>query len=182
LLIFAAATTVGAAAAAPDASSPPVVIVHEPHLTGYHMPSASMEPTLQCAHPAPGCEAAYPDRLVVQSLKRAPQRGDILVFRAPALARVRCAATGTYVKRLIGLPGETVSERDGVISIDGKKLVEPYIKRNRRDTVLHGTWHIPRDRNFVLGDNRALSCDSRIWGSVPSADLIGKVVLIYRQR
>ncbi len=110
LLIFAAATTVGAAAAAPDASSPPVVIVHEPHLTGYHMPSASMEPTLQCAHPAPGCEAAYPDRLVVQSLKRAPQRGDILVFRAPALARVRCAATGTYVKRLIGLPGETVSE------------------------------------------------------------------------
>ena len=65
---------------------------------------------------------------------RDPQRGDIVVFNTPPAARVRCGAGGVFVKRLIGLPGETWSERDGYVYINGKKLDEPYIEPDRRDT------------------------------------------------
>ena len=141
-----------------------------------------MEPTLHCARPGVGCEATYADRPVVEPLRRAPHRGDILVFEAPPLAQTRCGSTGSAIKRVVGLPGETVSERDGVISINGHKLSEPYIKSNRRDTWPPGKWKVPVGRYFLLGDNRSESCDSRIWGSVPRTNIIGKVVAIFRQR
>ena len=56
-----------------------------------------------------------------------PKRGDIIVFHTPPLASVRCGAGGTFVKRLIGLPGDTWEERDGYVYINGKRLNEPYI-------------------------------------------------------
>jgi signal peptidase I len=91
-----------------------------------------------------------------------------------------CGAGGVFVKRLIGLPGEAVGERNGVVFVDGKKLREPYVKADRRDDETR-SWRVPHDEYFLMGDNRASSCDSRFWGSVPRANLIGKVVKVFRQ-
>jgi signal peptidase I len=110
---------------------------------------------------------------------RAPKRGDIVVFDTPPEAARACGAGGTYVKRLIGLPGETWSEKNGYVSIDGKRLDEPYVLPERRDTRTLGPIHIPAGHYFFMGDNRASSCDSREWGTVPRANLIGKVFAVY---
>jgi signal peptidase I len=89
-----------------------------------------------------------------------------------------------FVKRMIGLPGDTVHEdAHGFIDIDGRHLTEPYVRTPRRlqDTRNFGkTWHVPRGRYFVLGDNRPASCDSRVWGSVPARTVIGTVVKVIR--
>jgi signal peptidase I len=148
----------------------------------YRIPSSSMEPTLHCARPAFGCEARFSDRvLACRFCYRVadPKRGDIVVFHTPALAAARCGAGGTYVKRLIGLPGELWEERDGYVFIDGRRLDEPYVKAARRDSRTIAPIRIPRGRYFMMGDNRVSSCDSRRWGTVRRASLIGKVVATY---
>jgi len=109
-----------------------------------------------------------------------PTRGDLVVFHTPALAVAKCGAGGTFIKRLIGLPGERWAERAGFIYIDGRKLDEPYVKADRRDDQTFAGGRIPADRFLLLGDNRASSCDSRIWGLVPRKDLIGWVFEIKR--
>jgi signal peptidase I len=76
------------------------------------------------------------------------------------------------------LPGETVRERSGRIYIDGKFLKEPYVQPQNRDFD-SGRWFVPKGHYFMMGDNRAQSCDSRRWGSVPRSDLIGPVFMIY---
>jgi len=148
----------------------------------YRIPSSSMEPTLHCAKPGDGCEANYSDRVLACRFCYhfwSPKRGDIVVFKTPKLAAIRCGAGGTYVKRLIGLPGDTWEERNGYVYIDGKKLNEPYIKPGRRDDRTLGPIKIPKGQYFMMGDNRSLSCDSRSWGTVPRKNLIGKVVATY---
>ena len=148
----------------------------------YRIPSASMEPTLQCARPAAGCDGTFSDRVIANRLAyrfRDPHRGDIVVFKAPPAAAQRCTEGGTFVKRLIGLPGEVVSERQGVVYVDGRKLDEPYVQASRRDHLTQ-TWpRIPQGQYFMMGDNRVDSCDSRQWGTVPRANLIGPVLFTY---
>jgi signal peptidase I len=145
----------------------------------YRIPSSAMEPTLHCARPAPGCEGGSQDRILV--LKWIGfGRGDIVVFHTPPEAEVRCGAGGTFVKRLIGLPGEVVSERDGYVYINSHQLDEPYLKPGRRDHEPPRTWpRIPAGHYFLLGDNRAQSCDSRVWGTVPRQNIVGKVAVLY---
>ena len=147
----------------------------------YRIPSSSMEPTLHCAG-GPGCEARLSDRVLANRFIyrfRSPHRGEIVVFKTPPAAKQRCGAGGTFVKRLIGLPGESWSERDGFVYINGKKLNEPYIKADRRDSETHSAQVIPKGQYFMMGDNRAQSCDSRVWGTVPRKNLIGEVFATY---
>jgi len=147
----------------------------------YSMPSPSMEPTIRCAKPTSGCTAAHSDRVVVRRTRQL-ERGDIVAFHIPAIASERCGATGIYIKRIVGLPGETVRERKGLIYIDGKELRERYVAPGRRDRLFSRAWHVPADSYFVLGDNRSVSCDSRVWGALPAKDVVGKVVEILHRR
>jgi signal peptidase I len=148
----------------------------------YRIPSSSMEPTLHCARPGLWCQGKYSDRVIVNRLAyrfESPKRGQIVVFTAPKLARIDCGEAGTYVKRLIGMPGDTISERaGGVIWINGKPLAEPYAYDRSQDPT-RGTWRVAKGEYFFLGDDRPHSCDSRTWGSVPRSSLIGPVLLIY---
>ena len=149
----------------------------------YVIPSPSMEPTLHCAKPIANCEGRFSERVVANRLAyrfRDPERGEIVVFKAPATAD-RCGGTGggsAFVKRIVGLPGELVSERDGVIYINGDRLTEPYVAPSRRGNG-NGNWRVAPGHYLVLGDNRMRSCDSRTWGTVPRGSLIGPVVLTY---
>jgi len=150
----------------------------------YRIPSASMEPTLHCAKPGPECEGSFNDRIIANRLAYdfgTPERGQIVVFKTPAAARICGAGDGgtTFVKRLIGLPGEHISERDGYIFVNGERLNEPYVDPRMRDHET-GAWpRIAANHYFFLGDDRAHSCDSRTWGTVPRSNLIGPVLITY---
>jgi signal peptidase I len=158
----------------------------------YRIPSSSMEPTLHCAKPAPGCEASYSDRVLANRFIydfESPKRGQIIVFKTPPEAAQKCGEGGTFVKRLIGMPGEEVREDDhGFIWIREQhtdswfELNEPYVQAQRRlaDTTHFGEhWFVPKGEYFFMGDNRAQSCDSRDWGAVPRSNLIGEVFFVY---
>src|SRR4029078_11321946 len=90
----------------------------------------------------------------------------------------RCRVAGKFVKRVIGLPGDTVRERDGVVCVDGRRSRERYLAAGHRDHE-SGSWHVPPGSYFLLGDNRAESCDSRTFGAVPKRNIVGGVFLVY---
>lgn len=100
----------------------------------------------------------------------APSRGDIIVFSFPI-------DQGQHlIKRVIGLPGETISIRNNEVLVNGVKLEEPYIAQ---PPVYSGEWTVGEGQLFVLGDNRNDSKDSHQWGLLPSENVIGKALLIY---
>jgi signal peptidase I len=147
----------------------------------YRIPSSSMEPTLHCAEPESGCQAGSSDRVLANRFIyrfRDPSRGDIVVFETPERAFRRCGAGGTFVKRLVGLPGERVAVTDGVVYIDDRPLDEPYVNGGPRGPDFR-EHTLGADEYFMLGDNRGQSCDSRRWGPVTRDDLIGPVFAIY---
>jgi signal peptidase I len=163
-----------------------VLLVKAFVINPYRIPSSSMEPTLHCAQPASGCEARFSDRVLANRFiyhLRDPERGEIVVFQTPEAAQIKCGAGGTFVKRLIGMPGETVEVRlergEGYVYVNGRKLDEPYIDPARRSTEQFGPVKVPQGSYFMMGDNRSQSCDSREWGSVPRDNLIGKVFATY---
>lgn len=147
----------------------------------YRIPSSAMEPTLHCGRPAVGCEGKEDDRVLVRPYEdAAPAPGDIVAFETPPEARIACGAGGLYVKRVIGLPGERWAERAGLIYIDGRRLAEPWVRTGRRDGRTYPGSRIPARRYLLLGDNRAASCDSRVWGFASLASIRGRVVEIKR--
>lgn len=101
----------------------------------------------------------------------APQRNDIIVFRFPG------DPSKDYVKRVIGLPGETVSMERGDVFIDGIKLDEPYLMEKDVDNM--APILVLQNSYFVLGDNRRGSSDSRQWGQVPLGNVVGKAFIRY---
>lgn len=100
-----------------------------------------------------------------------PHRGDVIVLKAPS------DNEGDFIKRVIGLPGDTVEILQGAIYVNGIKLNEPYIKRSFTYSLEKTT--IPKDSYFVLGDNRDVSNDSHRWGPLSRDNIIGKVFVIY---
>jgi signal peptidase I len=111
-------------------------------------------------------------------------RGDIIVFRPPMYPREdffrRLIGQPTlfedYIKRVIGLPGDTVEISAGKILINGNPLEENYIAEAPEYT---GRWEVPQGYLFVLGDNRNNSSDSHSWGFLPIENVLGKAVLVY---
>ena len=99
-----------------------------------------------------------------------PQRGDIVVFIFPVNPEE------DLIKRVIGLPGDTITVQDGVLSINGVAMSEPYINA---PPAYNGTWQVAEGDLFVLGDNRNDSRDSHQWGLLPIENVIGRAVLIY---
>jgi signal peptidase I len=99
-----------------------------------------------------------------------PQRGDVVVFQYPQ------ATERDFIKRIIGLPGETVDIRGGLVYVNGQALAEPYISA---PPGYAGTWILDVDQYFVLGDNRNSSSDSHSWGPLEKHYLIGRAVLVY---
>ncbi len=136
----------------------------------FYIPSGSMEPTLQIG-----------DRIVVSKLSyriHAPGRGDIIVFHAPPREQSACAdpQIKDLVKRVIGLPGETISSRGNQVLINGKPIAQPWFPATALGPAIEPQT-IPANQYFVMGDNRTNSCDSRMWGTLPRTDIIGHVVL-----
>jgi signal peptidase I len=99
-----------------------------------------------------------------------PERGDIVVFRFPLNPDRR------FIKRVIGLPGDSISIQSGMVFVNEKQLTEPYLAVTPR---YNGEWTIGQNEVFVLGDNRNNSSDSQNWGALPLENIIGKAFLIY---
>jgi ribosomal protein L19/signal peptidase I len=141
-----------------------------------------MEPTLHCAAPEPGCEAGTSDRVHANRFVYRftdPERGDIVVFETPPEAVQKCPGPGdVFVKRLIGLPGDTVEIRDGQLYVNQEPLSEPYVYAGEVGGNF-GPFEVEDDSYFMMGDNRDQSCDSREWGTVPRENLIGPVFARY---
>jgi signal peptidase I len=115
--------------------------------------------------------------LIVDELSyhfEAPKRGDVIVFRYPGNPSI------FYIKRIIGLPGESVSINHGKVTItktDGTKLTldESYVVAE--DATYSKTVNLGPEQYFVLGDNRPNSSDSRVWGALPANDIVGRPIL-----
>jgi signal peptidase I len=146
----------------------------------YSTPSSSMEPTFRCARPGPGCSADESDRVaVLKYVIGKPGRGDLIAFHTPALATARCGAGGTFLKRIVGVPGDRVGADQGTIVVNGERLDEPYVPAGERDARSFAAVAVTPGNYFVLGDNRSSSCDSRAWGLVPRSAIVGRVVAVY---
>lgn len=101
------------------------------------------------------------------------ERGDVIVFRYPY------DQTKSYIKRVIGLPGDEVAVVSGDVFINGEKLKEPYLLDEYRDRQTHPAVVVPPGEYYVLGDRRNSSNDSRVWGPVPRNFIYGKAVFVY---
>ena len=101
------------------------------------------------------------------------QRGDTVVFWFPM------DISKSYIKRVIGLPGDVVEIDRGVVIVNGKPLAEDYVPEEYRDYQSLPPQRIGPDQYFVLGDHRSSSNDSRAWGNVPRLNIYGKAVFVY---
>jgi signal peptidase I len=141
----------------------------------FWIPSSSMVPTL----------GVY-DRILVQKAFftwHDVRQGDIVVFSHPPLDH--CPGEGDLVKRVIALPGQTIYSSGNSIYVNGRPLAEPYLPRydplgpSVPDASSQHPYRVPAGEFYVLGDNRAYSCDSRYWGPITGSSIIGKVVLTW---
>jgi signal peptidase I len=141
----------------------------------YTVSTPAMEPTLHCAKPARGCQGGSSDRVLVVHLFYTLGRGDIVALHAPKSVGL-CAEAGTTFRRLVGLPGDSVTETSGRFVVNGQPLGDAFVQHRDRGS---GTWHVPRGRYFVLADNRTGACDSRQWGTLKRDQIVGEAVLVY---
>jgi len=113
-------------------------------------------------------------RLVVEKVSyrlHGPRRGDVVVLRLPE------RGPELLIKRIIGLPGETIEVRDGIVYINEQPLEEPYMVRSANG--YYGPTIVPEGNVFVMGDNRGASNDSRVFGPVPLERVVGRAWVSY---
>jgi signal peptidase I len=146
-------------------------------LQTFSIPSSSMVPTLQVG-----------DRILVLKAFfnwHDLHEGDIVVFTRPPRDHCGGPADDDLVKRVIALPGQTIYSSGSTVVVDGRPLAEPYLPRiDPLGPPIPGAtranpFHVPRGEFYVLGDNRADSCDSRFWGPVKGSSIVGRVVLLW---
>ena len=132
-------------------------------LFNFRVPTESMENTILVGNRIMSLRCAY--------WFADPERGDIIVFPCPD------EPEETYIKRIVGMPGEVIEGKDGYVYVDGKKLEESYVTSELDEPF--GPYAIPKDCYFVLGDNRDVSADARYWENkyVKREDIISKAVL-----
>ena len=131
----------------------------------FFIPSESMEPTLK-----------PDDRVLVNKLSyhlHPIHRGDIVVFKRPP-SEAGDPTIKDLIKRVIGLPGETIEERDGQVFINGQQLNEPYLPAGTRRPPPCRRTIVAPDQYFVMGDNRTNSKDSRFIGAIPEILIVGR--------
>jgi signal peptidase I len=131
----------------------------------FYIPSGSMNPTLDQG-----------DRILVNKLSvrfGTINIGDIVVFKAPPAEHCDDGTYKDLVKRVIGLPGDVMTSKGNTVYVNGKALNEPWTYFPTLSPAITKVT-VPANSYFVMGDNRANSCDSRFWGSVPRSDIIGK--------
>ena len=148
----------------------------------YKIPTGSMIPTLMPGDRILVSKIIFGPRIPFVGVRmpglRVPRRGEVIVFISPA------EKNKSYVKRVIGLPGEEVEIKFGSIYINGAEIADQNIVKNYYYN--YGEYgaegaslKIPERAYFVLGDNSASSRDSRFWGFAPSGDILGKAILIW---
>ncbi len=133
----------------------------------FYIPSGSMEPTLMVG-----------DKVLVNKLSydfHPVHRGDVIVFRKPP--NDYSPGIKDLIKRVIGLPGETISASNGSVYIDGRRLNEPWLPKGTT-TAAFPPVHIPKGEYFVMGDNRGNSADSRVIGPISGSLIVGRAFLI----
>ncbi len=164
-----------------------VFLVIRPYfLKAYYIPTPAMEPTLNVN-----------DRMIANKLYyrvRSPQRGDIVMFHVPTpeLSLVNGDRDSEWVKRVIGLPGDELRVKDGLVYFHGQKgpMPEPYLLGGDQDYLMPDSldlvlaggqrwFKVPSGTLFVLGDNRGNSNDSRYWGCLPIKNVTGRAMLVW---
>jgi signal peptidase I len=142
----------------------------------FYIPSESMKPTLNVG-----------DRVLVNKVSyrvHDVNRGDIVVFETPPRAKDANGTIKDLVKRVIGLPGETVEAHGGVVFVNGRQLDEPYLQNGVRTCALNSApgdcvdiaaTTVPSGDVFVMGDNRTASKDSRAFGAIKESSIVGRV-------
>ena len=131
----------------------------------FFIPSGSMEPTLHVG-----------DRILVNKLSvrfGTINIGDVIVFKAPPSEHCDDGNFPDLVKRVIGLPGDVMTSKGNTVYVNGKALKEPWTLFPDLNPPIK-KMKVPANNYYVMGDNRANSCDSRFWGTVPRSDIIGK--------
>ena len=142
----------------------------------FSIPSTSMVPTFD----------VYDRILVLKALFDWHQvrAGDIVVFTHPPRDHCGGPAWTHIVKRVIALPGQTIYSAGGILYVDGSPLREPYLPPHDPlgppipGATRQDPFHVPRGEFYVMGDNRAISCDSRFWGPIKGSSIIGRVVML----
>lgn len=148
----------------------------------FKIPSGSMLETLQIGDHLLvnkflyGLKRPFSDEYLVRG--KNPERGDVIVFRYPKDPSL------DYIKRIVGIPGDTLEMHKKVLYRNGEPVVEPYVQHSQPEIMLQrrdswGPLTVPEDHYFVLGDNRDDSMDSRFWGFVERKAIRGKAWIIY---
>lgn len=131
----------------------------------FYIPSGSMIPTLEVG-----------DRVLTNKFIyrfEDPERGDVVVFRSVE------GGDEDLIKRVVGVPGDTVSVRDGTLFVNGEAQKEPYVNRDAPDINTYGPMRVPDDSVFCMGDNRSNSRDSRFFGPVPYESIEGEAFVTF---